>query len=170
MLLFLKTVVQWGWPDNYSQVHWSAFLPHSSYAASLVSSTCFLFFINIKLHSHLSHLPTSFHPAPEAWRTVVWSPFWGAFLGGSPWIPRGSSPLFSDAWPLWTWWPSVWAALWGQGSTSCLERWPETVQDPASSSPSSSLPWRPYSLDCAMQSLGPGFPRQAQHTFTAMWL
>ncbi len=169
----LKTelcVLQWGWPDNYSQVHWSTLSSPLLSCRLSLSSTNSLFFINITLHSHLQ---TSFHADPnlsESWRAAQWNPFCWVCLGGSPWSPRESSPRLTDAWPLWTWWPSVWAALLGLGSTFCLERWPETLQDQASSSLSSSPPWHPYLPGCAMQSSGPGFPKQAQHTFTAMWL
>lgn len=120
-------------------------------------------------HSHLSHPRGPFLPTPEACLLIRWSPSYGASPGGSRWIPKARSPRLTDAWALWTWWPSVWAAPWEQGSTSCLERWPGTPRGPALSSPSSSLPWPPYLQACAMQSLGLGFLKQALRTFTVTW-
>lgn len=108
-------------------------------------------------------------PTLEECRVVPSSPFWWACLGGSPWSQRGRNPPSTDAWPLWTWWPWVWAAPWAPGSTFSLEKWPETQLDRASSSPSSLLPWHPYLQDCAMQNLGLGSPKQDQRTFTATW-
>lgn len=125
---------------------------------------CRLFFTGIR---HIPTAPT--FPAPEACLPTRWSPFCGASLGGSRWTPKARSPRSTDAWARWTWWPSVWAARWEPGSTSCLGRWPGNQRGPALSSPSSSPPWPPYSQGCAMQSLGLGFLKQAQRTCTATW-
>ena len=166
-----------GWPDNYSQtcslIYPSFPIPFPQLFLPLtLSTTATLVPPYLVLHSVIPHIFLSRYKPPStigAWRAAGWSPFCWACPGGSPWSPRGSSPHLTDAWPPWTWWPSVWAAPWGPGSTSCLERWPETPRGPASSSRSSSPLWPLYLPDCAMQSLAPGFPKQAQRTSIAMW-
>lgn len=152
--------------DNYSRIH--PFFPCSSCVASLALHLPPLRH-PLPPQSHRPHLRAPTVPAPEPCRAIHWSPSCGASLGGSLWILRARSPRLTDAWALWTWWPSVWAALWGQGSTSCQERWPGTLRGPVLSSPSSLLPWRPYSQDYAMQSLGHGFLKRARRIFTATW-
>lgn len=133
--------------DVYSQTYWSVSLPSSPPPPP----TC------------------PFLPAPEVCLLIRSRPSCGASLGGSRWIPTARSPHLTDAWAPWTWWPSVWGALWERGSMSCLERWPGTPRGPASSSAFLSPPWPPYSQGCAMRSLGLGFLKQARRTSTAMW-